>query len=57
MRMRIPARTRLTCNGESARAVGLPSVVLGVARVKALVILGGIEDLQAPIVQDGYSRD
>lgn len=46
----------LTCDSEVARTVGLPSAVLSKARVDALVILGGIEDLQAPIKQDGNAK-
>lgn len=46
----------LTCDGEVARTVGLPSAVLSEACVDALVVLGGIEDLQAPIKQDGNAK-
>lgn len=46
----------LTCDGEVARTVGLASAVLSKACVDALVVLGGIEDLQAPIEQDGNAK-
>lgn len=46
----------LTCDGEVARTVGLPSAVLSEACVDTLVVLGGIEDLQAPIEQDGNAK-
>lgn len=46
----------LTCDGEVARTVGLPSAVLGEACVDTLVVLGGIEDHQAPIEQDGNAK-
>lgn len=47
---------KLTCNGEIAGAVGLPLVVFGKTGVDALVLLGGVEDLQTPVEQDGDSR-
>lgn len=46
----------LTCDGEVARAVGLSSAVLSEACVDPLVVLGGVEDLQAPIKQDGNAK-
>lgn len=49
-------RRPLTCDSEVARTVGLPSAVLSKARVDALVVLGGVEDLQAPIKQDGNAK-
>lgn len=45
-----------TCDGEVAGTVGLPSAVLSEACVDALVVLGGVEDLQAPIEQDGNAK-
>lgn len=47
---------KLTCDGEIAGAVGLPLVVFCEAGVDALVVLGGVEDLQTPVEQDGDSR-
>lgn len=47
----------LTCDGEIARAVGLSSVILSEAGVDALIIFGGIEDLQTPIKQDGNAKN
>lgn len=46
----------LTCDGEIAWAVGLSSVILSKAGVDALIIGGGVEDLQTPIKQDGNPK-
>lgn len=47
----------LTCNFEIPRAVGLSSVILGKAGVVTLIIFGGIEDLQTPIIHDGNAKN
>lgn len=46
-----------TCDGESARAVGLSSVILSKAGVYPLIIDGGVEDLQTPIIQNGNPKN
>lgn len=47
----------LTCDGEITWAVGLSSVILSKAGVKALIIFGGIEYLQTPVKQDGNAKN
>lgn len=45
-----------TCDGEIARAAGLPSDILSKAGVHALIIVSGVEDLQTPIKHDGNPK-